>query len=287
LWDVETRQPIRSFDGHSAPVWAVAFSSDARLALSGSCAERDEHDDCVKGEMRVWDVATGETLHTLTSDERTLAAQAFYVMDVAFSPDDAYALSASCGEINVYGDCTRGQIILWSVETGGLRGTFNGHKDTVWAVAFSPDGTKVLSGSQDETARLWDVETREQLQLFGLHDATVMDVAFAPDGVRLLTSSADDTVRLWTTDPAEPVTILETLRGHEELVIAVAFSPDGQLAVSGSKDETLRLWDLQTGDAIATLTSGDDTVTDVAFSPDGTLVAAASLDQSIRLYAVP
>jgi hypothetical protein len=110
----------------------------------------------------------------------------------------------------------------------------------VTAVAFSPDGTRVLTGSVDETARLWDTATGKAVATLARHTNSVTAVAFSPDGTRVLTGSADNTARLWDAATGKAVA---TLAGHTGSVAAVAFSPDGRRILTGSSDNTARLWD--------------------------------------------
>jgi tetratricopeptide (TPR) repeat protein len=115
------------------------------------------------------------------------------------------------------------------------------HQDRVSAVAFSPDGKAVLTGSDDGTARLWDASTGLPLLSPMAHQDRVSAVAFSPDGKAVLTGSDDRTARLW--DVATGRSLGPPL-AHQGRVLAVAFSPDGKAVLTGSSDRAARLWDV-------------------------------------------
>ncbi|MFN9570871.1 MAG: WD40 repeat domain-containing protein, partial [Cyanobacteriota bacterium] len=110
------------------------------------------------------------------------------------------------------------------------------------AVAFSHDGRRIVSGSDDTTLRLWDAATGKPIgpPLQG-HTDPVRSVAFSPDGRRIVSGSGDNTLRLWDAATGKPIG--PPLQGHKNTVLSLAFSPDGRRIVSGSDDNTLRLWD--------------------------------------------
>ncbi|NEP39382.1 MAG: hypothetical protein F6K25_18340 [Okeania sp. SIO2G4] len=110
------------------------------------------------------------------------------------------------------------------------------------AIAFSPDGQLILTGSRD-TIRLWNREGKLLHTVAG-HTGDVTAIAFSPDGKLILSASRDRTLRLWDTDSGQ---LLHTMKGHKDDVTAIAFSPDGQQILSASRDRTLRLWDTDSG----------------------------------------
>jgi WD40 repeat protein len=119
--------------------------------------------------------------------------------------------------------------------------SLRGDRSFVWALALSPDGSRLASGGFDDTVKLWDVATGQERAALRGHTDQVGAVAFAPDGRLLASGSHDGTVKLWDAATGRE---LVTLRGHTGTVTAVAFSPDGRCVASASHDRTVRLWRL-------------------------------------------
>ena len=162
-----------------------------------------------------------------------------------------------------------------------LSGHGGGTRAIVSSVAFSPDGTRVLTGSDDNTARLWDATNGAQIRVFSGHGADVNSVAFSPDGTRVLTGGDGDTATLWdATTGAE----IRTFIGHDGDVSSVAFSPDGTLVLTGSHDGTAKLWNAATGSELRSFSGHSAAVSSVAFSPDGTEVLTGSSDHTAKLW---
>ena len=142
---------------------------------------------------------------------------------------------------------------MWSPELMELQG----HSGLVYSVAFSPDGSKIVSGSEDKTIRVWDVSTGiEVLPPLRGHDGTILSVAWSPDGSKIISGSADKIIRIW--DASTGTETLPLLRGHDGMVQCVAFSPDGSKIISGSEDKTIRVWDVSTGFEMLSPFRGDN-----------------------------
>ncbi len=154
------------------------------------------------------------------------------------------------------------------------------HNGRVNSVAFSPDGSRIVTASNDHTAQLWDARTALPLGGPMRHDDDVVMVAFSPDGRRVATASKDGAARLWDGSTGAPASA--PLR-HKAAVIFVAFSPDGTRLGTASSD-TASLWDTASGAPIGSPLLHDGTVSAIAFSPDGTLLATAASDDLVRVW---
>ncbi|KAH8799281.1 hypothetical protein DL96DRAFT_875974 [Flagelloscypha sp. PMI_526] len=152
---------------------------------------------------------------------------------------------------------------------------------TPYCVAFSPEGGRVVSGSDDAIVRFWDTESGEELIQLAGHNDVVSFVAFSPDGRRVASGSRDKTVRIWDAESGEE---LSQLDGHDDSVFSVAFSPDGRRIISGSREKTVRIWDAKSGVELSQLNGHGGFVHSVAFSPDGKKVVSGSGDKTVRIW---
>jgi WD40 repeat protein len=154
-----------------------------------------------------------------------------------------------------------------------------------WAIclALSPNGKKLVTGSEDGLVRLWDVKTGRNLRSFPDHARILRTVAFSPDGKRLASAGDAESIRLWETATGKQAAILET--GQDE-VVCLAFSPDGKKLASGSRYRSIRVWDVDTGKKLHRLAGHKEGVNAVSFSPDGTTLASAGNDYGIRFWDV-
>ena len=159
--------------------------------------------------------------------------------------------------------------------------TLEGHSGYVYSVAYSPDGTKIISGSYDKTIKIWDANTGECLKTLEGHSDWVNSVAYSPDGTKIISGSYDKTIKIWDANTGQ---CLKTLDGHKYSVWSVAYSPDGTKIISGSEDKTIKMWDANTGECLKTLEGHSDYVYSVAYSPDGTKIISGSADKTIKIW---
>jgi WD40 repeat protein len=176
-----------------------------------------------------------------------------------------------------------GAIEVWNASSLSNITTIRGHHGQVTSIAFSSDGSQIVSGSWDGTVRIRPVaSSKEQIAPLPGHNACVNQVVFSSDGSRLVSGSHDKAVRIWNGLTCEE---LGVLHGHEDVVRTVAYSPDGARVISGSHDHTVRVWDALDFQEIAVLRGHRDWVALVTFSPGGALIASCSSDHTVRLWS--
>ena len=169
--------------------------------------------------------------------------------------------------------------------------TFEGHRGYVNSVAFSPDGTKIVSGSDDSTIKVWNTSSGDLIQTLEGHReySSIHSVAFSPDGTKIVSGSSDEKIKLWdasTGDLIQTLHVAASTMFNRRDVYSVAFSPDSTTIVSGHKDGEIRLWRASTGELLLTLRGHNSSVNSVAFSPDpnGTNIVSGSGDKTIKLW---
>lgn len=174
---------------------------------------------CADGSGRIWDIATGKSLHPLEPGGGPMHT-------AAYSPDGKFIATSQ----------SNGTVVIWNAETGVARQTLGTWTDPVITAFYSPDGKRLVI-TTGITARVLDVDTgRETLVLTG-HNARVNSAIYSHDGRFIVTSSRDRTTRIWNAETGEE---RATLRGHTGWVTSAVFSPDGTRILTSSYDRTAR-----------------------------------------------
>jgi WD40 repeat protein len=262
LQDIPT-DSLRYFKGHTDIVRSIAFSPDGKNLLTGGGIMSSKGDNTI----RLWDVATAKQI-------KRIGQHAFEVHAVAFSLDGRTIASGGYD----------GQICLWDTASATLRKCMT-TRGYVFSVAFSPDGTKLLTGhtqemfflrstghglgasgsvdsatarkfAKDNVARLWDVATLKEVRQFDGHSSLVHTAAFSPDGRFVVLGTGnflgvgENTARLFEAATGKEI---QQFKGHGFDVMAAAFTPDGRLVMTASIDGSTRLWEPATGKEICRL----------------------------------
>jgi WD40 repeat protein len=215
----------------------------------------------------------------------TLAAS-----DVALG-DEPAADSAKAREAEDRSQHEFGSVRVHSVRTiaqrGALRWSLAGHRSVVTAVAFLPDGQRLLSLSNDSHIRLWDLGSGECVQESRVEGGSDM-LALSPDGKSLAVSTLDGAVALLDV-PIAGSSSEEFRRfeqAHSRRIAGLAFSPRGDLLASASHDGTSVIWDVKTGRQLRRVEGGPGASHDVCFAPNGRRIITAGNNKLVRVCDV-
>ena len=158
-----------------------------------------------------------------------------------------------------------------------------GHTDAVNSVAFSADGTRIVSGSADRTARVWDAGTGALL-LELRHDDPLSRVAFSPDGGRILTASSAGTVRAWDAASGKPLREVKVAAGgsaRRRRFVSVAFSADETRMLTATQYGRAQVWDLAGGKVVRELKGKPNWLASTAISRDGARAVTAGTETAL------
>ncbi|WP_435009277.1 c-type cytochrome domain-containing protein [Tundrisphaera lichenicola] len=245
----------------TVPITALAFSPDGSEVLTSGFHE-----------VTTWKVADG-------SPARRLRGPAERIHDVAYSPDGKWMATAS-GDPGQFGS-----VQLWIAEPEGgakLVRDLLETTDSAFAVAFSPDGTKLAAAGADRAVRVWEVATGKELALIEDHADWIFDLAWSPDGKRLATASRDKTSKVFDVEKKESIA---TFPGHADTVYCVAFAPDGKSIVTGGADNQIRSWNPdEDAKQIKVVGGFGGAVFRLLFAPDGKTLLATGADKVVRTF---
>jgi WD40 repeat protein len=245
--------PQADWNAQGGAVLALVYDPKEAWLASGT---RD-------GVARLWNVSTGEIIHTLKGHSAG-------VTSLAVNSDGSLLATGSVDSM----------VKIWNPSKGEELHALVGHTGPVTSVAFSTDGRWLASASLDKTIRIWSVSSGELIRTLEGHTGGINSIALSPDGQVLASASDDTTIRLWQTSTGQ---LLHTLSGQNSRVLSVAFSPDGKLLASGGLQlfpgdhkPLLKLWDPLSGKETFSFVGIHGQASSIVFRPDSKVVANTS-----------
>ncbi|MBD2339581.1 hypothetical protein H6G64_21645 [Calothrix sp. FACHB-156] len=231
----------------------------------------DENLQLIQGALRL-------AAHILNEDKQQLAGQLLGRL-LSFESSEIQALLNQVQQCKT--PCLLPQTASLTPPGGSLVRTLVGHSKSVNALALTPDGKYVISGSDDNTLKVWNWQTGEELRTLNGHSSYVNALALTPDGKYVISGSLDSTLKVWNWQTGEE---LRTLNGHSKSVEALALTSDSKYVITGSSDTTLKVWDWQTGEELRTLAGHTSSVNAVALTSDGKYAISGSGDTTLKVW---
>jgi WD40 repeat protein len=298
IFDIASGRVVHTLSENGGPFLHAIFSPDGKW-VAGSGFEM----------IKIWDTASGKLIRTIDGMSRLAMERVAIISSLAISSDGTRLAAGN----------SQGTIQLLEVSSGRLLVTLSGHVGSVDSVAFSPDGSRIVTTARD-ALRIWEPNNGQELLTLRAPSEKARQTVFSPDGKHLVSKSNGGRLKFWNApsrqkvltlaEYSEPmalspdgrwlacegpdgdVQLVDRLSGNAILTFAgessdcycLAFSPDGKSIAGGVKGDTLNVWDTDSGKLIREMKGHTHIVGSVAFSPDGQRIVSGSGDLSIRIW---
>ncbi|MCJ7536294.1 MAG: protein kinase, partial [Anaerolineales bacterium] len=256
----------------------------------------------IKNSAIIWDVRSTEMIQEFPHSA--------LVEYASWSPGDNQVATVANGIVHI-----------WEADTGRLLHQWQVNSSTLWSVAWSPDGNRILTAGADGVARIWelgtpgqsqpiehlsplstaswspdgryilsastliaqiwDAETNQEVQRFDEHSYPINTAAWEPNGERVFTGDSLGTAIIWNAATGEQIL---TLPGHAQAILTADWSPDGKYIMTGSQDGSAKIWDSNSGQEIYTLRGHGNSVLAASWSPDQKMIITTSADYTAIVW---
>jgi WD40 repeat protein len=247
---------LRTIEGHSDQVRALALTADGRRAVSAG----------IDRMLKLWDLEGGVELRQLIGHKGRISA-------LAVTPDGRHAVSYS----------SDGTLRLWDLGTGTELNAFEGGVGQVRALVIASDARRATSVSEDGTVALWDLQSgmAAEISWGKLGWVRVATITLTPDGRRIIAGTEQGNLLVWDRDgEAGP----RRLGGHSGGITAVAMTPDGRHGLTAATDRIIRVWDLERGRTVRVIDSSADRIRALAIMPDGRRAVSSTSYGPLRVW---
>jgi WD40 repeat protein len=264
-FDTDTGAAIEAQRGHAAVVTSVAFTADGNLV--STAADKS---------AIVWATNAEWKLERTIGSPDATSPIADRVTAIDFSPDGALVATGS-------GEPSRsGELKIWNVADGALKTEIKEpHSDTIYDVAFSPNGQYIATCGADRFMKVFDLTTSKLHRSYEGHTHHVLGVAWRADGRVLASGGADNVIKVWNFLTGDQ---LRTIQGFGKEVTSVTFAGDGDAIAASSGDKSVRLKNAENGGDMRNFPAAADFVYAVGASGDGKIVVAGGADGVVLVW---
>lgn len=247
------------FYNRPALVSTVTFHSESNILLVGFTS----------GEFRIYEMPSFNLIQKLSIGSNSVTTLSIN----------------KTGEWLALGSKKLGQLVVYEWQSESYILKQQGHFDVMNSLCYSPDGSKLVTGSDDGKLKIWDVNSGFCLATFTEHQSSVTQVKFAQRGQVLYSASLDGTVKAWDLIRYRN---FRTFTSTERLSFqCLAVDPSGEIVCAGSQDSfEIFVWNVQTGQLLDTLSGHTGPISHLQFSKENGILASASWDKTIRIWSI-
>ncbi|AAS50422.1 AAR057Wp [Eremothecium gossypii ATCC 10895] len=247
------------FYAKNAKVKCAAFHADSNMLIVGFS----------NGEFRMYELPDFTFIQQLSMGQNAV---------------NTVAVNRS-GEWLAFGSSTLGQLLVYEWQSESYILKQQGHFDALNALAYSPDGARIVTAAEDGKIKIWDIVSGFCLATFEEHTSSVTSVQFAKNGQIMFSSSLDGTVKAWDLMRFRN---FRTFTATERIQFScLAADPTGEVVCAGSLDNyDIQVWSVQTGQLLDTLSGHEGPVSCLSFSRENSILASASWDKTIRVWSI-
>lgn len=256
IWELPIEANVRITHPHKKAITSIVFHEPSELMATTS---RDKR-------VKIWNYRTRKKVKSFVAHDNGVFA-------LSFNADGSQFATASA-------DLT---VKIWSLQQDEPLQTLRGHTEDVHALVFLPDGKRLLSGGRDNILRVWDIQSGKLLDELSGHTDHVHCLAIDAQE-RKIASSGHNSLKIWDADSLAEIVTFPRQTIQEDY--SLAFHPRKSILAAGSEIRSLKLWDLDSNNALHTLSGHTDEILSLAFSPNGRRLVSCSNDGSVKLWDV-
>lgn len=272
MYDVQTRQKVRTLYPRSQGVVSIAFNNDGSWLAAGSRLGSEKMG--YGSNLELWLGPDWQPIGLVHGEWRGLS-------QVVFSPNRLHFLAAFSNPEPMADSAVE----IWNTHSWEITATLK--TGTVLGLAVTADGSLLATTPDRYAIQVWDLKRRIPLyRIPTSFTGAVNCLVFGPGGGLLASGHYDGVIRLWDTLTGK---LIRAIQMKDPAVVeSIAFSPDGSLIATGDSysDTNIQIWGVTSGELLRTLQGHAHAVDHLRFSPDGQLLASSSYDGTVRVWGV-